>query len=109
LYSDDEILESKSSDINAYEVKEREFFIRANRLESGSHTLKAKILVQGESVEEVDPSNNERTLDIVVEEETNLFDTLKPIFKWVAVVVIILGLGKIVYTFIMEREEDYLR
>ena len=50
-----------------------------------------------------------RTLDIVVEEETNLFDTIKPILKWVAVAVVILGLIKIVYTFIMEREEDYLR
>jgi hypothetical protein len=109
LYSDDEILESKSSALNAYEVKEREFFIRANRLEAGSHTLKAKITVQGESVEETDTTNNERTLDIVVEEETKLFDTLKPLLKWVAVVIVIIGLAKIVYTFIMEREEDYLR
>jgi hypothetical protein len=109
LYNDEEILESKSSAINAYEVKEREFFIRANRLEEGSHTLKAKITVQGESVEETDPSDNERTLDIIVEEETKVVDSITPFLKWIAVVIIILGLAKVVYTFIMEREEDYLR
>jgi hypothetical protein len=60
-------------------------------------------------VEETDPSDNERTLDIIVEEETKVVDSITPFLKWIAVVIIILGLAKVVYTFIMEREEDYLR
>ena len=75
LYSDDEILESETTDLVPYGFREQRFLIRANRLQEGRHTLKAKITVQGESVEEVDPSNNERTLDIVVEEDPSTSTT----------------------------------
>ncbi len=109
LYSDDEILESKTSDIGAYEVKEREFLIRANRLEPGSHKLMAKILVQGDVVIENTPSDNERSVDIVVVEKGSLTDSMGPYLKWAAIIVIIAGVGKIIYTYVMERDEDYLR
>ncbi|GBE18265.1 hypothetical protein BMS3Abin16_00858 [archaeon BMS3Abin16] len=109
LYSDDEILESKTSDIGAYEVKEREFFIRANRLKPGSHKLMAKILVQGDLAVETSPSDNERSVDIVVVEKGSLTDSLGPYLKWAAIIVILAGVGKIIYTFVMERDEDYLR
>jgi hypothetical protein len=109
LYNDEAILESKTTLIRAYEVSEREFFIRGARLETGSHTLKAKILVQGGGVEETDLSNNERSIGIIVEEETRIFDSIKPILKWLAVGIVILVLARIIITFIFQREEDYLR
>jgi hypothetical protein len=101
------ILASNAGD--ADEVSEREFFIRGARLETGSHTLKAKILVQGGGVEETDLSNNERSIGIIVEEETRIFDSIKPILKWLAVGIVILVLARIIITFIFQREEDYLR
>jgi hypothetical protein len=59
LYIDEEILESKTSVFNAYEVSEKEFSIRGGRLEPGGHTLKARILIQGGVVDEIDTSNND--------------------------------------------------
>jgi hypothetical protein len=109
LYSDEEILESKTSIFNAYEVSEKEFSIRGGRLEPGGHTLKARILVQGEVVNEIDTSNNERTVKILVEENINALDSLKPILKWLAVIVVVAFLTRVVIVFIFQREEDYLK
>jgi hypothetical protein len=109
LFSDNVILVSITATLRAYEVKEREFFVRGSRLETGSHTLRARIVVQGENVEEIDPNNNERSIEVIVEEETSYLDSLKPILKWIAIIAVILVLARVIITFIFQREEDYLR
>jgi hypothetical protein len=109
LYIDEEILESKTSVFNAYEVSEKEFSIRGGRLEPGGHTLKARILIQGGVVDEIDTSNNERTVKILVEENVSALDSFKPILKWLAIIVVVAFLARVIIVFVFQREEDYLR
>jgi hypothetical protein len=108
LYSDDEILKIEETIIQAFDSREIEIPIKESDLVTGEHTLKAKIQVQGEGVEEKDPSDNERTVQISVEEETSLTDSFRPFLKWLAIIVVILVVVKLILSFIY-KEEDYLR
>jgi hypothetical protein len=109
LYSGSELLESKIFSLKGYDSKRAEFSVKGSELESGIHTLKAKILVQGLNVEERNPDNNERALDIVVEEASDMFGLLKTVLKWAAAIVIVLVVARIIINFISGGSVDYLR
>ncbi|RMF89815.1 MAG: DUF3344 domain-containing protein, partial [Methanobacteriota archaeon] len=109
LYSDDDLLESRTFGLPGYDSRKQEFTIRGGELKEGIHTLKAKILIQGAKVEETDPSNNERALDIVVEDGSELFGTVKKALKWLAAAAILLVVARITISFITGGGDDYLR
>lgn len=108
LYSDDDLLEAKTVSLGAYEARELEFTIRGARLPIGSHSLKGKILVQGAAVEEINPDDNERSIQIFVKEEGSFLDGIIPILKWVAVGAVVLIVAKIALSFV-QGDEEYLR
>jgi hypothetical protein len=109
LYFEDNILDSKTTTIKAYELKELEFPIKGSSLEPGEHTIMAIILAQGVTVEDVDRSNNERSIKIMVDEDISIFDNLKPFLKWLAIVLVIIVGARVIITFITQGEDDYLR
>ncbi len=109
LYRGNDLIGSKSIDIQAYQSQEIEFLVRGTRLNSGSNTLRAKIVAQGERVEERDTTDNERSINIVVQKEKNVFESLSPILYGLGAVIIILVGARLVVGFINAGEDDYLR
>jgi len=109
LYSDDDLLEAKTITLGSYEAREVEFNVRAGRLAEGPHTLKAKIVVQGVAVRELDPSNNEKARDIIVAGEKGFLDILKPYLTYLIALLVLLVVARLAITFIFQGEEDYLR
>ncbi len=109
VYRGNDLIGSKSIDIKAYQSQEVEFLIRGTRLNTGSNTLRAKIVAQGERVNERDTTDNERSINIVVQQEKSIFDSLSPILYGLGAVLVILVGARLVIGFINAGEEDYLR
>ncbi len=109
VYIDDSLIESKTAFLSSYSSTDLIFTIKDRYLEPGRRTIKARAVVQGENVEEKDTSNNERSIEVLVEENKSLFTSLGPALKYLAIVSVLLVLGRLAINFIFQREEDYLR